>query len=270
MSTRNVRVVAWRVLAASLLALIGVPSGARANGFFGVAGEPPAQSLGQPKDFTFEDVVRGWNGFANVWFMVDMAAVLLLAVLLGAVLAYHPRLRSKASNVPELEQPKTFTMYAMVGALIGLVVQVNPVMGFVIFGIGGLLRFRTNVGLAKDTGRVILAVVVGVCCGLKLVVVAIFAAAFGWILTWYLEREDIGRMQVKGLAPEAIQRAAEVYRRVLADAGCRILGEKKTFTKGMVTFVLKSQQPLDREALERRFYESIPSEIRGSVDWEMA
>jgi hypothetical protein len=223
-----------------------------------------------PRSFTAADVVRGWDGFANVWFMVDMAAVLLLAVILGAVLAFHPRLRSKASSVPELEQPKTFTMYAMVGALIGLVVQVNSVMGLVIFGIGGLLRFRTNVGLAKDTGRVILAVVVGVCCGLKLVVVAIFATAFGWLLTWYLEREDIGRIQVKGLSPEALPRAAEVYRHVLMDAGFRILGEKKTFTKGTVSFVFNATGAIDREALERRFYQFVPSEIRGAVDWETA
>src|SRR5262245_34159804 len=102
------------------------------------------------RDFSAADVLQGWDRFTDVWFMLDMAVVLVLAVLLGAAIAYHPLSRSKASSIAELEQPKTFIMYALVGALIGLIVPHYPVMGMVIFGIGGLLRFRTEIGPAKD------------------------------------------------------------------------------------------------------------------------
>src|SRR5262245_37196458 len=96
--------------------------------------------------FSLSDVLSGWERFTDLWFMVDMLVVLLLAVGLGAAIAYHPLTRRKATTMEELEQPKTFIMYAMVGAVIGLIVPIYPVMGAVLFGIGGLLRFRTDVG----------------------------------------------------------------------------------------------------------------------------
>jgi hypothetical protein len=217
-----------------------------------------------------EDVVRGWEGFRDLWLMADMGVVLLLAVLLGAIIAYHPTARRKAASLEELEQPKTFIMYAMVGAVIGVVVSIYPVMGAVIFGIGGLLRFRTNVGPAKDTGRVILSVIVGVSVGLKLIVVAVLATAFGWILIWLLERQAFGRIQVMGLDRDTLVRSADAYRAILLKSGCKLLGEKKRLAKGMVTFVFTTPRGMDREALEQYFAQSVPDEVRGFVDWDIA
>ncbi|MEE3231085.1 MAG: hypothetical protein VX272_08595, partial [Planctomycetota bacterium] len=114
------------------------------------------------------DLREGWENFGNIVYIVDVSLMLLLSIILAAVIAYHPSTRRKASNITEFEQPKTFLMYAMVGALIAQLVQTYPPMALVIFGIGGLLRFRTVVGEAKDTGRVILVTVVGLCCGLKI------------------------------------------------------------------------------------------------------
>lgn len=248
--------------------LVGVAGTARAQLIPGLdlsAGEPRVT-----RRFEASDVLAGWAGFVDVWRMIDMVVVLILAILLGAAIAYHPLVRSKAASIEELEQPKTFIMYSLVAALCGVLVGVAPAMAVVVFGIGGLLRFRTNVGPAKDTGRVILAVVVGLLCGIKLYDAAIFGTAFGWILTYVLETQDIGRMQVKGLEREAMLRAAEAYRKILTQAGCKILGEKKKFTKGTVTFVFNAPRKMDREALEQYFYQAVPEDIRGAVDWDIS
>jgi hypothetical protein len=258
----------WRpfALAASLaLAVRASPALAKdPTGLFELGAAREARRLGP------EDVLRGWEGFTDFWLMADMGVVLLLAALLGAVIAYHPTARSKAASLEELEQPKTFIMYAMVGAVIGVVVSIYPVMGAVIFGIGGLLRFRTNVGPAKDTGRVILAVIVGVAAGLKLIVVAVLATAFGWILIWLLERQSFGQIQVMGLDRTNLVRSADAYRAILIRAGCKLLGEKKNLAKGMVVFVFTAPHGMDREALERSFAESVPDDVRGLVDWDIA
>ncbi len=218
-----------------------------------------------------DEVLRGWNGFADGWVMLDMGIVLVTAVLLGAAIAYHPLTRGKASSLDELEQPKTFIMYAMVGAVIAQIVELNPAMALVVFGIGGLLRFRTNVGQAKDTGRVILVTVVGLCCGLKMIVIAVFATAFGWLLIWYMERSSVDRMQIKGLDREVIARATEAYRQILSQAGCTILGEKKKIGigQGQLAFVFRGPRGLDHEVLEQQF-ETLPKELRGAVDWDVA
>lgn len=251
---------------ASVLAMLLVAGAAQAKGMLGLPEVPEGSAI---RHFGPEDVIKGWDGFRDVWLMLDMAIVFGVAVLLGAVIAYHPLVRNKARSIDELEQPKTFVMYSMVGAMIALVVQVNAVMGLVVFGIGGLLRFRTNVGGAKDTGRVILATVVGVCCGVKLFVVAVFATAFGWVLIWYLESQNIGRIQVKGLTRDTIPRVADAYREMLIRTGCKIIGEKKSIAKNQVSFVIKAPRQLDRDWLDGHVA-ALPDELRGTVDWEIS
>ena len=143
-------------------------------------------------------------------------------------------------------------------------------MAFVVFGIGGLMRFRTDVGPAKDTGRVILTAVVGVCCGLKLLVVAVSATVFGWVMLWLLERVTFTRLLIKGLPPEALVPAADAYRRILLQSGCRIFGERKKVVGGEVSFVFAAPDPFQREKLEERLLLSVPEQLRGAIDWEVS
>jgi hypothetical protein len=225
----------------------------------------PVTALGGPLQ-----LLRGWSALLDGWKALDMLAIFILAAGLGAVIAYHPRTRRKATTIEELEQPKTFIMYALVGALIAIIVQAVPAMSLVIFAIGGLMRFRTNVGPAKDTGRVILTAVLGVCCGLKLMLVAVLATAFGWVLLFVLERAIIGELVVRGLAPDVVGRAADTYRRLLVQAGCQVLGERKKLITGQVTFVFRAPAELDRETFEQGALAAVPADVRGTVDWDIS
>ena len=246
-----------------LMVVIPGLASAQADPFSGMS--PQARPLTDD----WGDLREGWENFGNIAYIVDVSLMLLLSIVLAAVIAYHPSTRRKASNITEFEQPKTFLMYAMVGALIAQLVQTYPPMALVIFGIGGLLRFRTVVGEAKDTGRVILVTVVGLCCGLKIFVGAVLATFIGWILIWYLESQNAGRIAVKGLKDSDILASAETYRGILGEAGCTVIRERKNLTKGRVTFIVKAPPELDAEALEEAF-EKVPEEQRGVVDWEIS
>ena len=241
------------------------------QGLASAQGDPFSGTSPQARPMTEDwgDLREGWENFGNIVYIVDVSLMLLLSIILAAVIAYHPSTRRKASNITEFEQPKTFLMYAMVGALIAQLVQTYPPMALVIFGIGGLLRFRTVVGEAKDTGRVILVTVVGLCCGLKIFVGAVLATLIGWILIWYLESQNAGRIVVKGLKDSDILTAAETYRGILGEAGCTVIRERKNLTKGRVTLIVKAPPELDAEALEEAF-ENVSDEQRGVVDWEIS
>jgi hypothetical protein len=241
---------------------------AQAQPIFPPTGVAPA-SL-ETRRSGFQDLWMPWTTFLDVWRVLDMFQVFLLSAVLGAIIAYHPRTREKASTLPELEQPKTFILYALVGALIALIVQAHASMALVVFGIGGLMRFRTDVGPAKDTGRVILTAVVGVCCGLKLMVVAVVATAFGWVLMWLLERETFTRLLIKGLPADALVPAADLYRRVLLASGCRIFGERKKVIGGEVSFVFAAPDPFDRGKFEEKLLLSVPESLRGAIDWDVS
>jgi hypothetical protein len=211
----------------------------------------------------------GLEAFKNLDFVLDVFVALVISTLLGSAIAYHPRTFGKATGLEEIDQPKILVMYAVVGSVVAEVVRAYTDMAFVIFGIGGLLRFRTDVGHARDTGRVILVTVVGLACGLKIYVVAVLATAFGWALIYVLEATVTHRVMVKGLQAPSLVQAAEAYEAILTGSGCRILSEKKNFLKSQVALVFRAPGNLDRDRIEELFLE-IPETLRGAVDWEVA
>jgi hypothetical protein len=219
------------------------------------------------EDAPLGEVGVGWQAFTDLEWIVQMLVVLFVAVLLAAAIAYHPITRAKASTLEQLEQPKTFMMYAMVGALIAIIVKVQPSMALVVFGIGGLMRFRTEVGEAKDTGRVILVTVIGLCCGLELYVVALLATVLAWVLIFALERRTVGRVVVQGLEKQRMDAAAEAHTGVLRKLGCTIVGERRRVDKASVAIIYRAPAGVDREHLERGFA-ALPDDLRGTVNWE--
>lgn len=253
-----------RALVIALVAVVA-PAVARASTW---PGDEPATASPLAGPRGVETLLDGWRSLADGWLLLDMVVVMFIALLLGAAIAYHPAThRRRVTSLEHFEQPKTILMYAMVAAVVALIVEVQPAMAFVIFGIGGLLRFRTDVGEAKDTGRVILVTVVGLCCGLKIFVVAVPAAAIGWLVIYALEREVAGVIRVSGVAEAAMPDATRAYRAAIGKAGCTILGEQTRFTKREFLFVVKAQPTLDRDALQADL-EALPAELRGSVDLE--
>lgn len=214
-----------------------------------------------------ELLLEGWSAFANGWQILDMCVVLLLALLLGALIAYHPSTRRRVSSLEHFEQPKTLLMYAVVAAVVALIVEVQPAMALVVFGIGGLLRFRTMVGEAKDTGRVILVTVVGLCCGLKIYIVAVPATVIGWLLIYALEKQIAGLIRVSGVSEQTMQEATRAYHALIEGAGCKVIGVQTKFVKRETTFVVQAPPSLDRERLQSQF-DGLAPELRGVVDWE--
>jgi hypothetical protein len=224
---------------------------------------PEGPTAAQGSDLLLE----GWRQFGDSWLLLDMVLVMVFALLLGAIIAYHPATRRRVSSLEHFEQPKTFLMYAVVAAVVALIVTVQPAMAFVIFGIGGLLRFRTDVGEAKDTGRVILVTVVGLCCGLKIFVVAVPATVIGWIVIYLLERDNAGIIKVSGVSEAAMAEAVRSYRAAISAAGCAILGEQSRFIRREFLFVIKAPPDLTRDQLEARF-RTLPPDHHGVVDFE--
>ncbi|HYJ10681.1 MAG TPA: hypothetical protein VEX18_16780 [Polyangiaceae bacterium] len=220
-----------------------------------------------PQKHGMDALLEGWSSFRDGWLLLDMVVVLLLALLLGAVIAYHPATRRRVSSLEHFEQPKTLLMYAVVAAVVAMIVEVQPAMAFVIFGIGGLLRFRTMVGDAKDTGRVILVTVLGLCCGLKIFVVALPATVIGWILIYVLEREIAGIIRVSGVGESSMQEAVRAYHTLIERAGCKIIGVQTRFIKREFAFVVNAPPKLDRASLQKEF-DRMPPEVCGVVDWE--
>lgn len=227
----------------------------------------------QATEFFFEErgsLGEGWAGFLDVGFLAGALMTLTLAAVLGAAIGYHPNHGQTADTLEEIEAPKIFVMYSVIGAIIGiLVVKYGLVVGFVLFGIGGLIRFRTALRSASLTGRVIFVTLIGLSCGLDLPHVAVLATLFSFVLIYLIDTRVTYRIDIQALAAEHIVEAADAYRKALEQRGCRIMSEKKNPAKDRVSFIFKSPRKAARRELEQTLETDIESRLRGTIDWEV-
>ena len=213
---------------------------------------------------------EGWRGFTDLGFLADLLAKLTLAAVLGALIAFHPKLVQTADTLAEIEAPKVLITYSVIGALIGImVVKYGLVVGFVLFGIGGLIRFRTVLRSATLTGYVIFVTLIGLSCGLDLPHVAVLATVFGFVLIHVLNARLTYSIQVRALPPDSVAAAALAYRTILEQQGCRIINEKKNPEKGRVCFIFRCAHKIPQGQLEQSLETGIDEPLKGFLDWEV-
>ena len=213
---------------------------------------------------------EGWEGFLDQGFLLRAFLNLTLAAVLGAVIAFHPKHRQTADTFEEIEATQIYILYAVIGSITGiLVVQYGMAVGFVLFGIGALIRFRTVLRSASLTGRLIFVTLIGLSSGLDLPHVAVLVTAFGFVLIFFLDARFTFRILVRGLPDEAFTSAVYAYREVLERGRCRLISEKKDPDRGRVTFIIRSADVDAGKRLEQSFEAQVDASLKGSVDWEI-
>ena len=219
-------------------------------------------------DDAWQDFIKSWWAFKEWKLLLALLVALLLAVVLAALIAYHPSSYGKAQSLTEMEAPKTYIIYAIVGAVCGRLLAIEPMIGMALFGLGGLMRFRTDVGATKDTGRVIMVTVVGLCCGYNQPAVAVFATLLTWIFIYLMERNVVYRLMIKGLPKERLVQAEKAYSELLEERDCRIISSKTNFVKVQFSITFRGKRGLDTDDIEAAISESIPAELQGAVEWQ--
>lgn len=217
-----------------------------------------------------EPLGEGWQGFSDLAFLAESFWMLLLAAILATAIAFHPNYRKDVKERDDIATPSVFATYAVIGALVGIIVgKYGLLAGFVLFGIGGLIRFRTIMRSAHLTGQLIYVTLVGLCCGLNLPHVAVLATVFAFVLLSIFDTRVVYRMDIKALSPERFVDAARAYREVLEESGCQIMKEKKRPRTQRVMYIFRRPHRMTRDQLENLFETRIDESLRGSIDWEI-
>ncbi|MGE0741460.1 MAG: DUF4956 domain-containing protein [Hyphomonadaceae bacterium] len=212
----------------------------------------------------------GWAGFLDWQYLLQSLGALLLATGLGALIAFHPTTARTIDTREEAEMPKVYIMYALVGAIVGeIVLKYGMVIGFVIFGLGGLMRFRTDTASTRDTGRLIIVTLIGLIAGLNLPHFALLAAAFAWVLIYVFDGHPVYSVEVHEIPEGRVRQAAESYRSLLAELGCKIISEDKSFSKHRIDYVFRAPRNSTQTALHAALCERVPVDVRGEIDWEV-
>ena len=234
-----------------------------------------SQEITNKNVFTGQSVTESMmSNFVENYMGIDQLGTYLIslfvAIGLAMIIAFHPQTFGKKEDINEIEAPKTLIFYAMIGSLIGATVaDYGAELGFIFFGLGGLMRFRTNTGTSVQTGRLILVALIGLCCGLKMIYIAIVSTIVGWILIYFLERKTLYQIEIKGINSEMFLKSVESFRQVLQQQKCKIIIEKKNQAKSRVSFIFSSVSNLDRDALEQLINQQLAETDPVSIDWNV-
>jgi hypothetical protein len=212
----------------------------------------------------------GWSGFNDYGAMVNELAALVLATLLAMIIAFHPTTRRTVDTIEEAELPKVSIMYSLVGAVVGVaVLQFGMVIGFVVFGLGGLMRFRTETSSTRDTGRLIIVTLVGLLCGMNLPHFAVIATAFVWFVILVFDANPVYRLDVSEIEKANLKQAADAYRNELHGVGAKLVTETNAVSKGKLVFVFRAPRGFSQDALYESTLRHLPPELRGELDWRV-
>jgi hypothetical protein len=214
-------------------------------------------------------IAVGWNGFLDTRFMIESIGALLLATVLGAVIGFHPTTPRTVDSLEEADMPKVYIMYAFVGAVIGVTVrEFGMVIGVVVFGIGGLIRFRTDAGNTRDTGRLISVTLSGLIAGLGLPHFAIITTVFVFVMIYLFDSRPACLVKIDHLPPGKVDECAAAYRAALEKEKCKIISERRVHAKNKVEFLFRLPSADTKEGLNATLAK-LPPDLCGEIDWEI-
>ncbi|MAT80593.1 MAG: hypothetical protein CMJ29_02980 [Phycisphaerae bacterium] len=140
--------------------------------------------------------------FTMPWFLAALILGYVFAIVLSAIIAWHPRSLSASSAERLLGRERVLLLLGLIGATVAEIVMAEPAMALVIFGIGGLIRFRTRLPDEELNFKGILVVIIGLACGMSELALAVFVTIIGWLLIWFIDKSQPFRVRIACPSPE--------------------------------------------------------------------
>jgi len=137
-----------------------------------------------------------------------------------------------------------------------------------VFGLGGLMRFRTEAATTRDTSSLIIVTLIGLICGLNLPHFAVLATLYAWVILLF-DGNPIYSLEVHEIPKGRMADASAAYRAGLSGAGCRLISENKSFSKRRLTYIIRAKSGQGPESLESALNGKIAADIRGELDWQV-
>ena len=203
-------------------------------------------------------LLSSFDQFTHPWFILRLVLGMILSVGLSALIATHPRRSTRIDPLSDLEERKTLILLGMVGAVVAELVSVDSTMALVIFGIGGLIRFRTVLRNPKITGKAILVVLIGLACGLGQFATAIFVTAFAWSLVMWLESHMSARLKVRVHDKTNLRDAYAAVLEFLHARRCRVKSSMLLEGKHQVAALIHFPAGLDPKTMEADLKAALP------------
>jgi hypothetical protein len=210
----------------------------------------------------------GWQQITNGPEMLEFLLAVILAAVLTAAIAFHPVVMAERRDRYDFEEPRSLFLYALIGLLVGFMVMHHGyLIGFVIFGIGGLMRFKTDTGDLADTRRLILVTLIGLSVGLNLPVMAVIATACAFAVILVLGRKVHVCIEVQFESMKLARLHIDTLRDLLRERGYTVLSATKHRFKAGADYLIVVPGKAGRDALLREFTLINATKLHGISDW---
>ncbi len=209
----------------------------------------------------------GWNLARygdEIWlFLIDV----LVTLLLTAAIIYHPVRKRLALTLASLRLPRLFFLYALIGMTVGfLVVQHGYIIGFVVFGIGALLRFRSNLDDPEDTVEMILVTVLGLCVGLDLPIMAIMIGIVGWVVILLTSRNTPCEVSLRAEEGSGLDESLSRVSEAISGNGWRIAATHRSHRKSTAEVLFLTSGRVTEHDVENILNEALAG---SNVTWKV-
>ena len=213
---------------------------------------------------------NGWKQITNLKEMADFALALVEITVLTLAVAFHPVSVSMRRSRADFELPRTLFLYAVMGMTVGfLVLHHGYIIGFVIFGIGGLLRFKTDVENPTHTTRLILVTLIGLCVGLDLPVMAAIATISAGLIVQFMSPRAKFALEVRFSEKKSVQQSMDKLSALLNERGFTTLSVAKTKFKPAAEFLVDGARGTRREVLMREVADIQATKLVPIEDWHV-
>lgn len=217
------------------LAVLGTPLAAQ--------GLDPSGSMMPEGVLSVEN--SGWSEWRDIQELLAFAIDAAVTLLLAASIAHHPVRRRDPPTLQSVMLPRLFYIYALIGMAVGfLVVNHGAVIGFVVFGIGALLRFRSNMDDPLDTVEMILVTVLGLCVGMNLPVMAILIGMVAWLIILLVGRNSYFLLSIKAEEDGQLDAALAAAEDAVRKGAWKVLRTSRSHAKPTAEILFASPRGL--------------------------
>lgn len=241
----------------------------------GVASPVTAQILEGAESLLPEISVRGqgWALLFQPRELAEFALSLIEAAFMTAAIVFHPVAMAERRKRTDFDAPRRLFIYALIGMVVGfLIMHHGYLIGFVLFGLGGLLRFKSD-DASGDTMRLILVTLIGLCVGLDLPVIALITAASAFAILYFVGGPAHFALEIRFKAKKLAEGQAELLVKQVAkqlfECGYPTIAMTKTKFQPVAEFVLSGPRGGTRNGLMHEMARIAEIKENAIEDWHV-
>jgi len=211
---------------------------------------------------------KGWSQITDLQEMGQFLLGIVEATAMTATIAFHPSSLAARKTKADFRMPRTLFAYTLIGMVVGfLVANRGYVIGFVIFGLGGLLRFRNE--SSADIAKYILVTLLGLCVGIDLPVMALIITISAWFVLYFLNRGAFVTLEVKFAGDQPVNQSLDNLLETLRKKSLETVTMTKSKFKPVVEIVFSSDSKPMRDLLMSEMTALESASPRTVVDWHL-